>query len=73
MSRIITKIKNTIEGLNSRLILAGETINRSIETMYVQRKNSEEKWTKPQINVGNRQVLKPTCNGSVERIRDRGG
>lgn len=43
MSRIITKIKNTIEGLNSRLILAGETINRSIETMYVQKEKTVKK------------------------------
>lgn len=67
-------MKNTLKGLNSRLIMTEERIYRSIETMYVQRKKNGEKWTKSPINMGNHQVLRPTCNGSVERMREsRGG
>lgn len=46
--------------------------NGSVETMLsTERKNKGEKWTETQINVGNHQVLKPTWNGRVERIRKR--
>lgn len=40
---LITKMKNTLKGLNSRLIMTEERIYRSIETMYVQRKKNGEK------------------------------